>query len=130
MTIERLTPTPEIPQDRAVLGQNERLNRYLRDVVNDLQREKLVDIHQRINLILDTQDDNIAYFGLKDATGAYSDGAWRLNGSSTTELVIQVKLSDVWTTVFTIDLLGSNTIANIAVFNDSVVVHDNEVIVV
>ncbi len=129
MTIERLN-NPELPQafDAIASGDANVQAQYMAQLVLDLQDEKLTDIHNRINLILQTQDDNIAYLGLVDETGDYPDGTWRINGSSSSELLIQLKIDGVWVTIDTIDAVTGIDLSGIVVYDDTVVCHNGEVV--
>ena len=128
MSIEELVQSPELPMDRNLLGENREVGRFLNVLINDLQREKLFDIHQRINLLLQTQDDTIAYLGLKDSTGDYADGTWRINGDSSSELLIQLKIGGTWVTIDTIDAVTGIDLSGIVVYDDTVVCHNGEVV--
>lgn len=111
MTIERLTDNPLLPQSGEMIlsGDPDRQAQYIRELVGDLESDKLTDIHRRINLILETQNDTIVYLGLKNALGEYDDGTWRINGDSVTEVLIQLKVAGTWTTYFTLSSSGSLT---------------------
>ena len=104
MTIERLDAEVRLPLDIAAIesGNPERLASYLKELVYNIQKFKLYDIHQRINLMLDIVPGNIVYLGTRGANGSYSDGTWRINGESDTEYLVQVLESSVWTTKYTL----------------------------
>jgi len=105
MTIERLTDNPLLPQSGEMIlsGDPDRQAQYIRELVGDLESDKLTDIHRRINLILETQNDTIVYLGLKNALGEYDDGTWRINGDSDSVITLQLMISGSWVTIDTLN---------------------------
>ena len=122
MSIERLTRAADLPQP----GIEE--EGYIRQLVNDLEAEKLTDIHSRINLLIDLQDSTIAYLGLKDSTGDYSNGTWRINGDSSAELLVQIRIAGSWVTVMTVNPIAGVDLSGVVVYDDTVVCYNGEVI--
>ena len=123
MTVERLDEEVRLPLDIPSIesGDPERLSRYLRELVSELQEFKLFDIHQRINLMLDLQAGAIIYLSTKDEDSEYADGTWRINGSSSTEYLIQLKVSGTWTTMLWLGSDGAVTITDLTLSSPSLI---------
>jgi len=109
MTLEHIPEVITLPEPlRGEEWQNHavRLNRELRFVIATVHAKAINDL----TLLASGE---ILYLSLPDAvTGVYPDGAWRINGSSTT-LLIQLKESGVWTTKASIDEDGKITLTSI-----------------
>jgi len=115
MSIERLDEEIILPYNQeAILSKDrERLNEYIKQLIGDLERFRLRDIHERLNLLIDlTGAGAIFYLGTKDSTGDYPNGTWRINGSSSTAYLIQVKIAGTWTTQSNLSNASLFTIAN------------------
>ena len=101
MTIQRLDEEVRLPFDRPAIlsGDPDRLLAYMAELVNELQRLRLYEIHQRINLMLDQQNASTVYLGLRNAQGEYPDGTWRITVNENGELSREKKVSGTWTPV-------------------------------
>jgi len=105
MSIERLDEEIILPYNQeAILSKDrERLNEYIKQFIGDLERFRLREIHERLNLLIDlTGAGAIFYLGTKDSTGDYPNGTWRINGESATEYLIQLRESGAWVTKYTL----------------------------
>ena len=123
MTIERLDEEVRLPLNIPAImsGDEKRLADYMTELINELQRIRIFDIHQRINLLIDLSAGPVIYLGLKDSTGAYPSGTWRLNGTSATEYLVQLMVGTTWTTMATISSGGVLTITDITVSTPSLI---------
>lgn len=116
MTITRLDEEVFLPynQEAILSDDKERLNEYVKELIGQLEQIHIKDIHERVNLLIDLQGGGgIIYLGTKDTTGDYPNGTWRINGSSTSEYLIQLKESGSWVTKGDIDSDSLATFANL-----------------
>jgi len=99
MTIKFLDPNVRLPFDSDALLSKDpvRLTDYVRKLVKTLQ-EIQNRIVQVANLALEATNGSEIYLSLKDTTGDYPDGTWRLKQVDG-NLEIQKKISGAWTKI-------------------------------
>jgi len=106
MTIERMDEEVTLPFDvDAILSEDHRqLAGYLRRLVNEIERVRLHDLHQRVNLLLDIAPGDAWYSNPKDSTGDYPNGTWRIRKNGSDELSREKKVAGSWTVVLVDDV--------------------------
>lgn len=116
MAIEHLDEDLALPYNaEAILSKDKkRFNDYVKQLIGELERIQLKDIRERINILIDLSGaGNIIYLGTKDGSGDYPNGTWRLNGSSATEYLIQLKEAGTWNTKGDLDSAALATYVNL-----------------
>ena len=97
--LERLEPDIRIPYDEDALlsGNPVRQAEYLLELVKTLQ-ELLKQLVTISNYMVDLSDGEAVYIGIKNSSGEYPDGTWRIINVSGA-LEIQKKISGSFTKI-------------------------------
>ena len=93
---------------------------YIRELIGVLERELGKSTNATVNLLLDqTGDTNIVYFGVPNAVGVYPNGTWRIDASDSTEYLIELLVTGVWTTKSTLTSGGLLTVTDASIITPS-----------